>query len=81
MERQDVLTTLNGIFDKVLEADEIKLNYDTTAKDVDGWDSVSNMLIISAVEEHYNIHLNLREIIKMKNVGCLCDVVMKKANC
>jgi acyl carrier protein len=79
MEKTEVLATLEKIFSEVLKCPDIKLDYSMTTKDVDGWDSITNMMIISDVEKHYGIHLKLREIIKMKDVGGLCDVIMERA--
>jgi acyl carrier protein len=78
MEKKDVLATLNGIFAHVLKRTDITLDYSMTTNDVDGWDSITNMMIISEVEKHYGIHLKLREIIKMKDVGNLCDVILER---
>jgi acyl carrier protein len=78
MTKNEVLTTLNGIFSDVLRRQDIKLDYEMTANDVDDWDSLTNMTIISEVEEQFSIHLKLREIIRMKNVGELCDTILKK---
>lgn len=78
MTKNEVLTTLNGIFSDVLRRQDIKLDYEMTANDVDDWDSLTNMTIISKVEEQFSIHLKLREIIRMKNVGELCDTILKK---
>lgn len=78
MEKKDVLATLNGIFSQVLKRTDITLDYSMTTNDVDGWDSITNMMIISEVEKHYGIHLKLREIIKMKDVGNLCDVILER---
>lgn len=78
MTKNEVLTTLYGIFSDVLRRQDIKLDYEMTANDVDDWDSLTNMTIISKVEEQFSIHLKLREIIRMKNVGELCDTILKK---
>ena len=78
MEKKDVLTALEDIFSKVLKREGITLDYDTTANDVDGWDSITNMTIINEVEKYYGSHLKMREIIKMKNVGGLCEAIINK---
>ena len=78
MTKNEVLTALNGIFSDVLRRQDIQLDYEMTANDVDDWDSLTNMTIISEVEEQFSIHLKLREIVRMKNVGELCDTILKK---
>ena len=67
METTELLEILNGIFRKVLKRDDITLTESTTAHDVDGWDSLTNM------------RFSFREIVKLKNVGDLCRTIMNKA--
>lgn len=78
MTREEVKDTLRGIFAKVLNEPMIVINDDMTTNDIEAWDSVTNMTIISEVEETFCIKLKLREIIKMKNIGALCDTILSK---
>ena len=80
MEREEIFATVESIFAKVLKKNDLKMNDETTANDVDGWDSMSNMIVIAEIERHFGIRLKLREIIKMKNVGALCDVIKEKTS-
>ena len=79
MEKKDVLAPLNGIFSEALKTPDLKLDEAMSAKDVDGWDSISNMIIISEIEKHYGIHFKFRDIMRIKNVGGLCDAIIDKA--
>lgn len=78
MELSDILKQINEIFCEVLNNSTIQLNENTTAEDVDEWDSLSNIRLISEVEKHFGVKFKLREILKMKNVGELCTSVNKK---
>ena len=71
MEKKDVLATLNGIFSEALKTPDLKLGEAMSAKDVDGWDSISNMIIISEIEKHYGIHF------KLCGLRMLVDCVMR----
>lgn len=79
METTELLEILNGIFRKVLKRDDITLTEDTTARDVDGWDSLTNMVLISEIENKFGVRFTFREIVKLKNVGDLCHAIMNKA--
>ena len=79
MTREEALEALRSIFAEVLDEKDIKLDYQMTANDVDRWDSITNMTIISEIESRFNIKLKLREIIKLKNVGALCDAIVSKS--
>lgn len=76
----EILEALNGIFRHVLKNESLNLTETTTAHDVDGWDSLTNMLLISEVEKAFGVRFNFREIVKMKNVGDLCAAIANKMN-
>ena len=78
MEIEEILRELDTIFRDILKNENITLTTETTAKDVDGWDSLTNMRLITAIEKHYNIRFGLREILKIKHVGDLCASIQAK---
>ncbi|WP_287679860.1 acyl carrier protein [Bacteroides sp.] len=79
METTELLEILNEIFRKVLKRDDITLTEDTTARDVDGWDSLTNMVLISEIENKFGVRFTFRDIVKLKNVGDLCHAIMNKS--
>ena len=71
MDTTELLEILNGIFRKVLKRDDITLTESTTAHDVDGWDSLTNMVLITEIENKFGVRFSFHEIVKLKNVGDL----------
>ena len=78
METEEILRELDTIFRDILKNENIALTPATTAKDVEGLDSLTNMRLITAIEKHYNIRFGLREILKFKHVGDLCASIQAK---
>lgn len=78
METERILNELTDIFSSILKKENIILTSETTANDVDGWDSLTNMLLINEIEKRFNVRFNFREIIKLKNVGDLCNSILTK---
>lgn len=78
MQTTELLEILSGIFRKVLKRDDILLTENTTAHDVDGWDSLTNMVLISEIEKTLDLRFTFREIVKLKNVGDLCHAIAEK---
>ena len=78
MTQNEIMDALHSIFRTVLKNDSITLTAETTANDVDGWDSVTNVMIIDEIEKQFGLSFKLRDIIKMKNVGDLCNKVLEK---
>ena len=79
METTELLEILNGIFRKVLKRDDVTLTESTTAQDVDGWDSLTNMVLLTEIEKKFGVRFSFRERVKLKNVGDLCHTIMNKA--
>jgi acyl carrier protein len=49
-----------------------------TATEVEGWDSLSHITIISEIEEEFKIKFKLKELNKLKNIGSLIEIVQSK---
>ena len=78
MASEQIINEINKIFIEILEDDSIVLNEHTTTKDIDAWDSLNHIQIITAIEKYYKIRFELNELLNFKNVGDLCDGVQKK---
>ena len=78
MNRQELLNTLCSIFAETLDEDNIQLNEKTTAEEVEGWDSLSHVQLVVAIERHYKIRFTAKEIQSWKNVGELLDSMVSK---
>ncbi|MBI5820055.1 MAG: acyl carrier protein [Verrucomicrobia bacterium] len=69
---------LNGIFQMVFDNDEINIRPEMTANDVDGWDSLSHVNLILAVEKGFGIRFAQKELLTFKNVGDLLRSIESK---
>ena len=69
---------LNGIFRTVFDNDEIEISQDMTANDIDGWDSLSHVNLIIAIEQSFGIRFTQKELLTFKNVGDLLRGVENK---
>ena len=69
---------LNAIFCQVFDDDDIKIVPENTANDIDGWDSLSHVNLIVAVEAHFGIRFSQKELLTFKNVGDLLKCIESK---
>jgi len=69
---------LTAIFRETLDDDSITLTEATTAKDVPGWDSITHVLLVVAVEKKFRIKLIASEIQRLQNVGELAALIRSK---
>jgi len=78
MTREEVFEKLNEVFRDVFEEDDITVNDDTTADDIDGWDSLEHINLVNAVEQEFGVKFKMGEIVSMKNVGEMVTIIMSK---
>lgn len=78
MERNDIFEILNEIFIDVLDLDECELTDETSANDIEEWDSLSHIQLIVAIEKALKIKFSSLEIMKWKNVGEMVDSIQEK---
>lgn len=78
MTREEVYERLNAVFADVFDDDELTVNDETTAADVDGWDSLMHITLIDAVEEEFDFSFDMKTIVKLKNVGEMVDVILEE---
>lgn len=75
MTKAEALEALVPVFREVFDDDSIELTEETTAADVDGWDSVEHFNLISEVESRFKMRFQMREVSGMANVGELAEIV------
>ena len=80
MQKEEIIKAVQDIFIDVLEDDDIVLNYNSTADDIIGWDSLNNVVLIVEIEKKFNFKFKLEEIQSFKNVGEMCDSIFDKIN-
>lgn len=78
MTREEIVSKLTAIFHEVFNDNTIVLKDEMTANDVDSWDSLTHMLMITKVEEDFGIKFKLRELNKLKMVGDLIATIETK---
>ena len=66
MERKEIFSKLNEIFIDVLDLDECELTDETSANDIEEWDSLSHIQLIVAIEKTFKIKFTSLEIMKWK---------------
>lgn len=78
MERNVILEHVQEVFRDELELDDLVLTDETTADDVEEWDSLTHVQIVVALEKAFALKFTSREILSWDNVGDLVDCIEKK---
>jgi acyl carrier protein len=78
LERIEISNRVQKILKNILKHNSFEMRDDLMATDVDGWDSLSHMIIITEIEKDYGIKFKLKELNKLKNIGSLIELVETK---
>ena len=74
MNRQEIFEKLNEIFSDVFD-EEITVTAETTSADIEDWDSLEHITLISAVERTFKMKFKMSEVSSMKNVGEMVSII------
>lgn len=77
MTRNEIYERLNKVFEDVLFV-EVDLKDETTANDVEGWDSLAHISLLAAVEDEFGFKFKMKEVVGLKNVGEMVDIIEKE---
>jgi len=72
------LEELTPVFKQVFDDSSIVLTRNSTADDIDDWDSLTHMNLVIAVELRFKVKFALGELQTLKNVGDMLDMINKK---
>lgn len=78
MTREEVYETLNEVFQDVFDDESIEVNDETTSDDIEDWDSLEHINLIAAVEQEFGMKFNMGQVVTMKNVGEMVDVILSQ---
>ena len=78
MDRSKIINQLNVILEEIIDKGPVCLSEATVPTDVDGWDSLTHIQLVVAVEKHFDIKFTSEEILLWKNVGEMIDCILTK---
>ncbi|MBQ8955350.1 MAG: acyl carrier protein [Lachnospiraceae bacterium] len=78
MDRDEVMAKVTEIARDIFDDDELELDDETIAADVDGWDSLTHLSLMNEIENEFEIKFEMKEVQGLNNVGELVDVIMER---
>ena len=78
MNEQEIYEKLNGIFRNVFMDDEITVKPETFADDIEDWDSLMQMVLLSEVEKIFGFKFDAKEASGLQNVGEMVEIIKAK---
>ena len=78
MSNTEILDQVSNILKNTFDDQSINIENNTSADDIDEWDSLSHIELISNIESHFKIRFALGELQDLKNVGDMVDLISSK---
>lgn len=75
MSKTEIFEKLNEIFRDVFDDEDITVTEATTAADVDGWDSLTHIMLLSAIEDEFDVQFDMKAVQGLKNVGDMAELI------
>lgn len=77
--RTDTLHRVQSIVADILALPDLQLREEMTAQDVPGWDSLTHVQIIIAIEQTYGFRFSFAEVAQLQNAGDLVGTILAKS--
>lgn len=78
MFRERVFNNVQDIFRDIFDDKGLLIADNTTAADIEDWDSLNHINLISAIEKEFNIRFALGELESLKDVGAMIELILEK---
>jgi acyl carrier protein len=78
MLHEDILEQVREIMLDVFDLDALKISNNTTAKDIEDWDSLSHIRLVVSIEKHFGIRFSTAEIESFDTVGMMVNAIAAK---
>lgn len=77
MERNEVFERVTKVFRDVFDDEELVISDETTAADIEDWDSLTHITLISEIEDEFGYKFGMKDVLGLKNVGEMIDLLVK----
>jgi acyl carrier protein len=74
MTKEKIFNAIQKIFRDVFDNNGLIITKGTNSDNIEDWDSLNHINIISAIEQEFGIKFALSELIALNNVGDMVDL-------
>ena len=78
MQEQEIFEQVQEIFRDVFDEDDLTLTRETSAADIEDWDSLAQIRLVVAMEKQFRIKIPAKELQGLANVGEMLDFIRGK---
>ena len=80
MSREEAFERVNEVFRDVFDDDDITVGEETTANDIEDWDSLEHIHLVAAIEQEFDMKFTMGQVVSMKNVGEMIDIILEQVD-
>ena len=80
MSNEEILGSVTNIIIDTFDIEGTAITSETSAEDIDEWDSLSHIELITNIESHFKVRFALGELQDLKNIGDMVDLIASKTN-
>ena len=77
MTAEQILKDLEEIFRDNFDDDELELTRETTADDIEDWDSLEQINLLTTIGKKYGVKFSVDDVKGLANVGDMVDLVLR----
>jgi len=78
LNKSEILEKLNEIFRDIFDDDNIQISENTTAADIEDWNSLAQINIIIACQAEFDVKFDLKDVLSLNNIKDITDVIERK---
>ena len=78
MTKEEVFYGVQDIFRDIFDEDDLNISNSTNSDEIEDWDSLNHINLVSAIEKEFKIKFTLSELISLKDVGAMIDLMVGK---
>lgn len=78
MEKQEIIQKIEMIVVTAVNHHDFQMSENTQPNDILGWDSLSNAMILTSIEQEFSVKFKFSDMIAWKTIGELADIITKK---
>ena len=78
MNKELIFKRVQDIFRDIFDEDTLIISDNTSPEDIEDWDSLNHILLLSAIQEEFNIEIGLEEMQLVNDVSTLLNIIKNK---
>ena len=80
MDSEKIFIEVQDIFRDIFDVNNLAINHQTNSGNIENWDSLNHINLISAIEKEFKVKFTLTELLDLTDVGLLLKLLTKKIN-